>query len=560
MDRNTELASAGVPSVNRQRTTFKYNKRHMTTFNVGQLVPFYFNMLVQPGDTLSMNLSSFFRLTTSLFPSMDNLTADFYFFAIRWLNEYNHTKEFWGENRKGSWAPDTAYQLPGITIAPGDVIDKDTVLNHLGIPNLQANKDAGGTGTRTENIWISRLGHNFYWDIVNEWFRDQNFIAPFEINRDDGDITFNTLGKMKKLFNVARFHDYFSTVVPEPQKGDAELLPFSGGEVPIVGNGKTIGLTNGTNNYGTMQINSNGQAYIGTNTNAYGGNKGQTYTGTQGTSNLGLGLTTNPENSGMVADITNVIAATVNALRIVVVQQQIKERSAIFGTRFREIIKGRWGVVSPELANNIPEYLGGFRMPLNMDTVLQTSSTDTETPKGSPAGYSVTSDTSFLFTKSFDQWYMIMGLVCVRQDHTYAQGLNIQFQKKDPIDFWQPEYDNIGLQPIYKSEIFLSGKAAKDNQVWGYRMPWQEYRQETNEATGEMSPAAPTNLAYYNYADDYENAPTMSEEWLSETPDFVDRTLTVQSNKTHQLMMDTVLNITKVTEVSRFSIPGLDKF
>ncbi len=391
-------------------------------------------------------------------------------------------------------------------------------------------------------------------------FKDQNFIPPFEINRDDGDITFNTLGKMKKVFNVARFHDYFSTVVPEPQKGDAELLPFSGGEVPVIGNGKTIGLTNGTDDLGTMQINSNGQAYIGTNKNAYGGHIGETYIGTSGTGNLGLGLTENPVNSGMIADITNVIAATVNALRIVVVQQQIRERSAIFGTRFREIIKGRWGVVSPELANNIPEYLGGFRMPLNMDTVLQTSSTDSETPKGSPAGYSVTSDTSFLFTKSFDQWYMIMGLVCVRQDHTYAQGLNIQFQKKDPIDFWQPEYDNIGLQPIYKSEIFLSGKKATDNQVWGYRMPWQEYRQEINEATGEMSPAAPTNLAYYNYADDYENAPTMSEEWLSETPDFVDRTLTVQSNKTHQLMMDTVLNITKVTEVSRFSIPGLDKF
>lgn len=365
---------------------------------------------------------------------------------------------------------------------------------------------------------------------------------------------------MQKVFNVARFHDYFSTVVPEPQKGDAELLPFSGGEVPVVGNGKTIGITNGTNNYGTMQINSSGQAYIGTNVNAYGGNAGETYTGTAGTGNLGLGLTTDGEKSGMIADITNVIAATVNALRIVVVQQQIKERSAIFGTRFREIIKGRWGVVSPELANNIPEYLGGFRMPLNMDTVLQTSSTDSETPKGSPAGYSVTSDTSFLFTKSFDQWYMMMGLVCVRQDHTYAQGLNIQFQKKDPIDFWQPEYDNIGLQPIYKSELFLSGKSTENNKVWGYRMPWQEYRQEINEATGEMSPAAPTNLAYYNYADDYENAPTMSEEWLSETPDFVDRTLTVQSNKSHQLMMDTVLNITKVTEVSRFSIPGLDKF
>lgn len=559
MDRNTELASAGVPSVNRPRTTFKYNKRHMTTFNVGQLVPFYFNMLVQPGDTFSMSLSSFFRLTTSLFPSMDNLTADFYFFAIRWLNEYNHTKEFWGENRKGSWAPDTTYQLPGITIAPKDVIDKDTVLNHLGIPNLQADKDAGGTNARTENIWISRLGHNFYWDIVNEWFRDQNFIAPFEINRDDGDITFNTLGAMQKLFNVARFHDYFSAVVPESQKGDAELLPFSGGGVPVIGNGKTIGLTDGTNNYG-LQGGWGGGEFL----NAAAGNYGKDIN-TQNvtpryTGNKTLGLTANPENSGMIADITNVVAATVNALRIVVVQQQIKERSAIFGTRFREIIKGRWGVVSPELANNIPEYLGGFRIPLNMDTVLQTSSTDSETPKGSPAGYSVTSDTSFLFTKSFDQWYMIMGLVCVRQDHTYAQGLNIQFQKKDPIDFWQPEYDNIGLQPIYKSEIFLSGKAATDNQVWGYRMPWQEYRQEVNEATGEMSPAAPTNLAYYNYADDYENAPTMSEEWLSETPDFVDRTLTVQSNKTHQLMMDTVLDITKVTEVSRFSIPGLDKF
>lgn len=567
MDRNTELATAGVPSVNRARTTFKYNVRHMTTFNIGQLVPFYFNMLVQPGDTFSINLNTFLRLTTSKFPSMDNLTADIYFFAIRWLNIFNHTKEFWGENSTSPWEQDTTYQLPQLTIDASDTINKDSLLNHLGVPNLQANKNAGGvSNSRNNPFTINRLGYNMYWFIVNEWFRDENYEAPYEWSADDGTISYSTLGTQQNLYNVNRFHDYFSTVVPEPQKGTAELLPFAG-EVPVIGNGKSIGLTissTGTPHPLTGSVGStttDGRLFINGSTESVnvGTEMGNTVAGNGQNNQWAVGLVNDPNNSGMIADITNAVSATINALRIIVVQQQIKERNAIFGSRFREVIKGRWGVTSPELANNIPEYLGGVRFPLNMDTVLQTSSTDSVTPQGSPAGYSVTSDSNHMFTKSFDQWYCIMGLICVRQDHTYSQGLPIQLQKLDPIDFWQPEFDNIGLQPIYSSELYLTGGNKK--QAIGYRMPWQEYRLENSFASGEMAPAAPTNLAYYNYADFYTSNPgAISREWMEETPDFVDRTLVVDSTETHQLMMDTVCEVTKVTEVSRFSIPGLDRF
>lgn len=555
-DLNYNLANGGVPTVDLPRTTHDYTKRHQTTFNLGQFVPFYTNILVQQGDTYSFDLSAFIRMTTSLFPSMDNLYLDVWCWAQRNLKLYNNWKGFIGENEDGEWAPDVEYQLPGIIITPNDEITKDSVLNHMGIPIMK------GDGSRSGNIWINRLAYEMHTQCYNEWIRDQNYIAPIPKNLDDGDITYANL-PYTDMLKVARKHDYFSSL-PQPQKGTANTLPISGEVMgQVYGNGMTLGFTNGTNNVaiGIQNATKYENGYI-MKTGSYGQNVSTTAPTDSGTTMIGqFGVTTDPTKSGLITkiDLDNAIAGYINDVRILVVDQQVKERQAIFGSRMREQIKGRWGVTSPALANDIPEYLGGFRLPLNMDTVLQTSSSDATSPQGSPAGYSVTADSQHLFTKSFDQWYTLMFCCAVRQDHTYSQGIARQFQKKDMIDFYQPEYSNIGCTPIYNQEIFVQGNA-QDTEVWGYTMPWQEYRIEVNEVTGELSPNAENSLDVYNYADDYDNLPVQSQEWIEETPDFLDRTLAVKSTVTHQFMLDTVLTVRKVSVVPKFGIPGLDKF
>lgn len=555
-DLNYNLSNGGVPTVNLPRTTHDYTKRHQTTFNLGQFVPFYTNILVQQGDTYSFDLSAFIRMTTSLFPSMDNLYLDVWCWAQRNLKLYNNWKGFIGENEDGEWAPDVQYQLPGIIITPNDEITKDSVLNHMGIPIMK------GDGSRSGNIWINRLAYEMHTQCYNEWIRDQNYIAPIPKNLDDGDITYANL-PYTDMLKVARKHDYFSSL-PQPQKGTANTLPISGEVMgQVYGSGNTLMMTDGTNVFGSIYRGTEGLFPASSNAGTPNGTSSGNASTYKQVVASGVATETqlNGGDSGLISkiDLDNAIAGYINDVRILVVDQQVKERQAIFGSRMREQIKGRWGVTSPALANDIPEYLGGFRLPLNMDTVLQTSSSDATSPQGSPAGYSVTADSQHLFTKSFDQWYTLMFCCAVRQDHTYSQGIARQFQKKDMIDFYQPEYSNIGCTPIYNQEIFVQGNA-QDKEVWGYTMPWQEYRIEVNEVTGELSPNAENSLDVYNYADDYDNLPVQSQEWIEETPDFLDRTLAVKSTVTHQFMLDTVLTVRKVSVVPKFGIPGLDKF
>lgn len=557
MDRNTELNSYGIPNIEYKRYKYNYKKRHQTTGNVGDLIPFYTNILVQPGDTFKIDLSSVTRLTTSKFATMDNLWLDIYFFAQPWISLWDHAKEFWGENTDGAWAQETEYTVPCFQIQNTDNVTKNDIINRIGHP-LQSTS-LQGTAHKFE-----RLSYNMYCDIYNNWFRDQNYIAPIKFSKGDEDIEYgnlDTLGLPTTFLKAARFHDYFATI-PEPQKGPASGIPI-GTSAPVKTGTNTLISDNAANNYGmTFTNNNTGGQYIPEssvhgNTMGVSSTAGQMIIGEQTESNFQLINGIRPRN--LYADLTEAIMATINATRVYVATQHINERGGWFGTRYREIIRGSWGVNSRLDVQQVPEYLGGKRIPLNMDTVLQTSASDSESPQGNAAGYSVTGDSDYMFTKSFDFHYIIMGIAVVRQDHTYSQGIPIQHQKFKKFDFWWNEFAGLGAVPIYNSEIFM-GNDGKNNEVWGYRPYGQEYRVETNQVSGELAPTASGSLDNWNYADYYTSRPVNSQQWIEETPDYVDRTLVAPHTTVDQLMFDFQLNITKITEVPKYNLPGLDKF
>lgn len=560
MDRNTELNQYGIPNVEYKRYKYKYKKRHQTTGNVGELIPFYTNILVQPGDTFKVDLSSVVRLTTSKFATMDNLWLDVYFFAQPWISIWDHAKEFWGENTNGAWAQTTEYSIPAFQISNTDAVAKNHILNRIGHP-IQDTTD------NIETHKFERMSYNVYCDIYNNWFRDQNYIAPIQFSKGDESINYSnleSLGLPKTFLKAARFHDYFATI-PEPQKGEASGIPVgTSAPVNVYGNGKSIGLITNSQNVGLTdgsQSGNNGYARLFP--SAYNTNAGTIVgTGSPATNNnSAIGLSRDPSTSGIigVADLTQAIMATINATRVFVATQHINERGGWFGTRYREIIRGSWGVNSRLDVQQVPEYLGGKRIPLNMDTVLQTSASNEESPQANAAGYSVTGDYDYMFTKSFDFHYIIMGIAVVRQDHTYSQGIPIQHQKFRKFDFWWNEFAGLGAVPIYNSEIYMSSDG-KNNEVWGYRPYGQEYRTEVDQVSGELAPRATGSLDNWNYADYYTSRPVNSQQWIEEIPDYVDRTLVAPHTTVDQLMFDFQLNIEKITEVPKYNLPGLDKF
>lgn len=569
---NTLVNANNVPQINRPRTKLKYSKRTQTTGNLGELIPFYVNELVQPGDTFKIDLTSFARLTVSKYPSMDNLWLDIYMFFQRKNNMVLGMPQFNGENTTGTFEITTEYEMPKIGFFDKHTSARSLINRLYGYPFHEKESN-----TADSFIEVSALPLLMYWQVYNDYFRDQNYIPPMIFAKKGGTIgaayainmlelnttqalntslitkdPYSTTNDKLTLAKACRFHDYFSTIIPEPQKGTPSKMPITGEvEAKVYGTGSGLFVNDlqiGTSGHNTL-YNDNGTIKYG-----------EPSTGT-----IGLATKEQAPNSdtGLIAtvNLADAIIGTMNDMRTLVAEQHFLEKNAIFGTREKEILRARYGVISSSAELHTPEYLGGKRIPLNMDTVLQTSSTDSESPQGNAAGYSTTIDTSNIFTKSFDYWGVLMGIAVIRQNHTYAQGIPCQHTKFKPFDFWTPEFNNIGCQPILMQEICLDVDNTSNNtKVWGYKMPWQEYREEPNQTTGMLSPTYATSLDEWTYTDHYETPPVAGAEWLIETPQYLDRTLTVTSKETDQFTFDFKLDITKITEITQFSIPGLDKF
>lgn len=529
-----------LPSIAGSRNIFNYEKKVYTTFNVGEIVPFYFNMLIEPGDTISIDMATILRTTTMLFPSYDDLIAEIFWFKQDYNNLYAHTKELMGENTTGTWTQTIEYALPQCKIPANTKIDTHHILAHLEWP-IQTGGYSG-----------AKMGLDMYHDICNEWFNNQTVMPPVLWSDGDEDITYDgTTLNGGTLRKAAKLPDYFNAGVPEPQKGQAVTLPLAG-EAPIIYGNKNTG-----NDYSGQTVGLNGWA----NANQYA----QIYRNTTENSNGNLITDNNPRQ--ILADLTAATAATFNALRIAAVQQQIYEGDAYFGTRAREIIKSRWGVNTSAETLHIPEYLGGTKFPLEVYQVAQTSESNNTSDLGELGAYSETGNIHHAFTKSFDFWGCIMGLVVVRYNHSYAQGLPAQFSKKRRFDFHWPEMEHLGFTATYNREIYMTGNENIDNGAFNYRPIYQEYRYERSAATGEFNPSYTQSLDYMLYVDDYDNengslgnVPVFSAEWVEETPTFVDRTLVHNHTKVDQIKMATKIKIKKISKLAQYGLPGLTRF
>lgn len=547
MNRNTELHFAQNPTnIDMQRSKFVREMTHKTTFNAGDLIPIYVDDAL-PGDTIQMDMASCIRMSTPIYPVMDNAYIDTYFFSVPERLVWQHWKEFMGENTTSKWEQEVEYQMPQIK-APAGGWAKGTIADYMGVP------------TKVENLSIRADYFRAYCLIWNEWFRDQNLKDPAHINLDDATVTGSNgstyqtdaqLGGMP--LKAAKYADYFTTALPEPQKGPDVLLPL-GGSAPVIGDGKTIGLQGVRNKYGLIYVeNKNVDLSTGTYnqpiTSTFPGGPGNEYP-------TSLGLTSIAGESGVIADLSKAGAATVNQLRQAFAVQRWYEKAARGGTRYTETILAHFGVTSPDSRMQRPEYLGGKRWRVNMDQVLQTSSTNTTSPQGNTAAYSLTCDNSSLFTHSCTEHCIIMGLMVVRTDHTYQQGLARKFSRKSIFDFYWPTFANLGEQAILNKEIYAQGTAA-DDEVFGYQEAWAEYRYSPSRVSGAFRSNYAQPLDAWHYADYYTKQPILSSEWIDETRANINRTIAVQDELEDQFIGDILFKAEWTRPMPIYSIPGL---
>lgn len=528
------------------RSRFDRSHDYKTTFNTGDLIPIFVDEVL-PGDTMTMDMASLVRMATPIYPVMDNAYLDVYFFQIPNRLVWEHWREFMGENRTTHWEQPTEYQIPQIT-APAEGWAKGTIADYMGLP------------TKVANISVNGLFFRAYGLVWNEWFRDENLQNPCMINLDETTQTgVNTgnyvtdvqLGGLPA--KVAKYHDYFTSALPAPQKGPAIMMPL-GNTAPIIADGtKAINFTNGNqtfNVYNGLTSNINhvtterpGDKNIG---DAAAGNNQA-----QGATMWGIG---NP--SGMVADLSAATGATINQLRQAFAVQRMYEKDARGGTRYREMIKTHFGVTSPDARLQVPEYLGGFRTRIGMDQVVQTSATNDTTPQGNTAAYSLTATKHSLFTKSFTEHSIILGLMCVRTDHTYQQGINRMWSRKGRFDYYFPALANIGEQAILNKEIYAQGTTA-DEEAFGYQEAWADYRYKPSIVTGAFRSNYQTTLDAWHYADYYTAQPILGSTWIQETRENMNRTIAVQDQLEDQFIGDFSFKYRMARPMPLYSIPGL---
>ena len=554
MNRNTESHFSLAPHVDISRSRFDRSASLKTSFNVGDVVPFFLEEVL-PGDTFSVDTSKVVRLQTLLTPMMDNIYLDTYYFFVPNRLVWNHWKEFCGENTESAWIPETEYSMPQIT-APADAgWSVGTIADYFGIP------------TGVKGLSVSALPFRAYALIINEWFRDQNLQDPLVVPLDDSTVagvntgTFVTdVAKGGKPFIAAKYHDYFTSCLPSPQKGPDVLIPSAtAGEYPVVGNGKTLSLTNGTIVGGFAGVRSDNTLFASN--GSLGADVSETVSGTKFSGTLGVAtqdlLSGNLANSGLIALASGGLGASINQLRLAFQIQKYYEQLARGGSRYTEVVRSFFGVVSPDARLQRPEYLGGNRVPITINQIIQQSGTESSgTPQGTVVGQSLTTDSHSDFTKSFTEHGFVIGLMVARYDHTYQQGLARMWSRKDKFDFYWPVFANIGEQPVKNKEIFAQGTAV-DDEVFGYQEAWADYRYKPNQVTGEMRSAYTASLDVWHLADDYSTLPALSDSWIREDKANVDRVLAVTSSVSNQLFADIYVKNFVTRPMPMYSIPGL---
>ena len=526
--RNEETMVTNLPEIDIQRSTFgSKSHRHLMTANAADLNIFYCEEYL-PGDTLKMNLASLIRELTPIHPTMDNLYADIYFFSIPRRLTWDHWKNFMGENDTTYWEEENEYEIPQVTAPVSTGWTKGTLADQLGIRQ-------GVPGVSIDAQWLRS-----YCLVFNEWFRDENLVEPLNFAKDETTVagsngTDATTDCIKGGMpaKVAKLHDVFTSALPEPQKGPDTLIPL-GDSAPVIYSEKSDGVLD--NKYVAMYSQNN------VNTAQYSAD--------------GENWSPNPMPSRGIleTDLSQSQAATVNQLRQAFAVQRMYEKDARGGTRYTELIRSHFNVLSPDARQQRPEYLGGKRIPLNMMEVIQTSATDEVSPQGNTAGMSKTIDSDYMFESSFTEHGIILGLFCIRNENSYSQGIERKFLRKSKLDFYWPALAHIGEVGIKNIEIYAQG-TSEDDEIFGYQEKDYEYRYSKNLITGEFSPDYAQSLDSWHYGDDYDSLPTLSQEWITADKSNVDRTIAIQNQD--QFLCDFYFTETWTRPMPMQGVPGL---
>lgn len=546
MNRNSEQHYTQVPRAEIRRSRFKRDFNLLTTINEGDLVPIYCDEVL-PGDTAKISMNALMRMSTPLYPVMDNCNCDFYFFFVPSRLLWDHFENLMGQNDSSYWAEPVEYTTPK-TKAPKGGWNVGTVADYFGIP------------TGVENIEVNSLPLRAYTKIWNEWFRDENLSEPRPMstgdettegaNTNDGGL--NSPERGGQVLKVTKYKDYFTSCLPSPQKGEAVTLPLTGNAPIQVYKDKNLTQKAGLDITGTTTVivpwgrgatlNGNGST---------GANK---YTeALDNTANNDKWTTV----GYMGADLKEIQSTTINELRQAIAVQHILERDARTGTRYKEILQGAWGVTSPDARLDRSEYIGGYRLPININQVVQTSSTDNTSPQGNTGAYSMTTMSRNMCTYSATEHGFIIGLAAVRVEHSYQQGLARMWTRSTRFSYYDPMLANLGEQAVLNQEIYAQG-TAQDEEVFGYQEAWADYRYRTNMVTSEMRSTYAQTLDAWHYADKYEELPKLSGRWITENKANIDRTLAVQSTNSHQFICNFYFDQTWTRPLPIYSIPGLE--
>jgi hypothetical protein len=523
--RNTRIPTSNqhkfseVPHADIRRSTFDRSHGLKTTFSAGDLVVIYCDEAL-PGDTFSSNMTAFARLSTPINPTMDNLYMDTHFFSVPVRLLWDDFQEFMGETQEGQYDPTTGNAdvtttpviPPTITTPAGGALEQ-TLSDYIGIP------------TKIAGLTHSALWHRAYTLCYNDWFRDENLQDFKPMLKTSGND--NTAYQIHKR---GKRHDYFTSSLPWPQKGADVTLPL-GTVAPIA--------TTGNFNYLTVVDGTSTDRNMNTDT---------------------TGLFTNnsvadPTSHALYADLTNATSATINQLRLAFATQKFLEKQARGGSRYIEVIKSHFNVTSPDARLQRPEYLGGGSSPVNISPVAQTTSTDAVSPQGNLAAIGTTVLNNHSWTKSFTEHCILIGMVSVRADLTYQQGLNRMFSRNTIYDYYWPTLSTIGEQAVLNKEIYADGSAT-DELTFGFQERFAEYRYKPSSITGLFRTNATTGgtLDSWHYAEHYSALPLLGSSFIEVPNTNVQRTLAVAS--VPQFIFDSLfkLNCTRPMPVN--SVPG----
>lgn len=565
MNRNVESRFSEIPSVNIERSIFDRSSTHKTSFNVGELIPFYIDEVL-PGDSFKVTTSKVCRLQTLLTPVMDNLYLDTYFFFVPNRIVWSHWKEFQGENTASAWAPTVEYQIPSIS-SPTGGFATGTIADYMGLP-------VGVEWTNSDARRPSALPFRGYALICNEFFRDENLTDPLNIPTGDanqtgsnGDNYLTDVVNGGKPFKVAKYHDYFTSCLPSAQKSTEPvsigLGTFPGGTFPVKTGAdqqfdpasspirffsKVYG-TDGWTDFGSLrqpgyvQIDGSSGDYSW----RYGSNSGEL------TDSKVYAFPANLEVSVPSSTGGNV---TINELRLAFQLQKYYEKLARGGSRYFEVLKQMFGITSPDARLQRPEYLGGNRIPITVHEVLNNSQGEKDF-LGDLGAMSVTADVHEDFSHSFVEHGYVIGVCCLRYDHTYPQGLERFWCRREVTDFYLPVFANIGEQPVYQSEICATSANMANATVFGFQEAWSDYRYKPSRCSAEMRPGVTNTLASWHFADYYTQPPTLSDGWIREDKSNVDRALAVTSTVSNQAFCDFYVQNICTRCMPTYSIPGL---